>query len=392
MAVGASVGMFVLLIGCGGRKQKAELGAVKPAGEPVAVETVRLLETTRTEYIQVTGSLAADEDANVASKREGIVWRTFVERGQPVRKGEPLVQLDPTDEINALDAGKASLRELEVRLGVTSASANIDPENQPEVRAARADYELARTNHERATKLFREGTINQAEFDQSATQLESARQRYALAKHQIMQLFASLDTQKVRVTTLAQAVADTTVTAPFDGIVQERSVSPGEWLAKGAKVAQVVRLNPIRLLLTVPERYAALVELGQTVEFTVAAYPDRKFSGTIAYLSPALSSDSRALTVEARVANQDMALKPGFFATARLRLPGAGKAYLAPQTAVRRERDVAKVFVIKDGVAHERVVRLGETFGDKVEIFDDVSADDIVARDASKLSDGQRVK
>lgn len=380
------------LFGCQGDGSKAELGKLKPEPEPVEVATVRPEETSRTEYVQVTGNLAAEEDSDVASKREGIVWRTFVERGALVRKGEPLVRLDPTDEINALDAGLAAVRELEVRLGVTSETEQFDPENQPEVRSARADYELAKTNHERATRLFREGTINQAEFDQSATQLESARQRYALAKHQVAQLFASLGTQKVRVRSLAQAVADTTITAPFNGVVVERYVSPGEWLGKGARVARVVQLDPLRLQLTVPERNAAQVAEGQEVEFTVGAYPERKFYGRVKYLSPALSNESRALVVEAEVANPDGLLKPGFFATARLKLPGAAKAYLVPHSAVRRERDVTRVFVVKDGVARERVVRVSDTCGDKLEVYDGLSADDILAADASKLSDGVRVK
>lgn len=380
------------LVGCRGNANKAVLGQEKPEPEPVAVVTIRAEETSRTEFVQVTGNLAAEEDSDVASKREGIVWQTFVERGTIVSSGQPLVKLDPTDEIDALDAGVASLRELEVRLGITSGTETFDPENQPEVRSARADYELARTNHERATKLFREGTINQAEFDQSATQLESARQRYNLAKHQVLQLYASLGTQKVRVRSLAQAVSDTTVTAPFAGIVQERYVSPGEWLAKGARVARVVQLNPLRLQLTVPEKNAAQVAMGQEVEFTVGAFPDRRFSGQVKFISPALSNESRALLVEAEVPNDELLLKPGFFATARLKLPGVGKAYLVPLSAVRRDRDVAWVFVVQNGVARERVVRLGDTLGDKVEVLEGIGPDDVVAADASKLSDGARVK
>ncbi|MGB9690691.1 MAG: efflux RND transporter periplasmic adaptor subunit [Candidatus Sumerlaeaceae bacterium] len=380
------------LAGCHGNGSKAELGQTKPEAAAVAVTTVQAQETLRTEFVQVTGNLAAEEDSEVASKREGIVWHTYVERGTLVSAGQPLVRLDPTDEINALDAGVAALHELEVRLGITSGTETFDPENQPEVRSARADYDLARTNHERATKLFREGTINQAEFDQSATQLESARQHYALAKHQVLQLYASLGTQKVRVRSLAQAVSDTTVTAPYDGIVQERYVSPGEWLGKGARVARVVKLKPLRLQLTVPERYAAQVAEGQEVEFTVAAYPERKFTGRVKYLSPALSNEARALVVEAEVGNEEMILKPGFFATARLKLPGAGKAYLVPQSAVRRDRDVARLFVIQDGIARERVVRLGDAFGDKIEVIEGLQPNDIVATDASKLSDGVRVE
>ncbi len=384
--------LTLVLAGCHGGSAKAKLGETKPEAEPVAVTTVRPEETSRSEFIQVTGNIAADEDANVASKREGIIWQTFVERGQEVRQGDVLARLDPTDEVNAYDAGVAALREIEVRLGVTTDTEHFDAENQPEVRSARADFELARANFERASRLIREGTINQAEYDQASAQYESARQRYALARHQVAQLFASLNTQKVRVRTLAQAVADTTITAPFDGLVVERYVSPGEWVAKGARVARIVRVNPVRLQLTVPERDASNVAAGQEVEFTVGAFPDRRFVGKVRYISPALSADSRALVVEAEVPNEEFLLKPGFFATARLKLPGVGKAYLVPRAAVRREREVAKVFVIKDGVARERVVRLGDTLGDRVEIIDSLSADDVIAADASKLSDGVRVK
>jgi RND family efflux transporter MFP subunit len=388
----ASLLLLVALTGCHGSKPKAELGKLKPEGEPVAVSTIQPEETSRTEYVQVTGNLAAEEDSDVASKREGIVWRTYVERGSVVKKGEPLVRLDPKDEVNALEAGLAAMNELKVRLGVTTDTEHFDPENQPEVRSAKADYELAKVNHERATRLFSEGTINQAEFDQSATQLESARQRYALARHQVAQLYASLKTQQVRVRGLSLAVDDTTITAPFDGVVVERYVSPGEWLGKGARVARMVQLRPLRLQLTVPERNAAQVAVGQEVEFTVTAYPDRRFTGQVKYVSPALNNESRALVVEAEVANEEGLLKPGFFATARLKLPGAAKAYLVPLSAVRREREVAKVFVVKDGVARERVVRLGDTFGNKVEVFDNLGPDDVLAADASKLSDGVRVK
>jgi RND family efflux transporter MFP subunit len=390
IALGAALLLSACEGGSGGKK--AELGARKPDAEPVAVQTVRPEETSRTEYVQVTGNVAAEEDSDVASKREGIVWRTYVERGTVVRQGEPLVRLDPTDMIIDLDTGVATLHELEVRLGVTTDTEHFDPENQPEVRSARADYELAKANYDRAARLFREGTINQAEYDQASTQLESSRQRYFLARHQVAQLFASLGTQKVRVRALAQTVADTTITAPFNAVVVERYVSPGEWLGKGTRVARVVRLDPVRLQLTVPERNAAQVAVGQEVEFTVGAYQDRKFNGIVKYVAPALSAESRALVVEAEVPNHQLMLKPGFFAIARLKLPGAGKGYLVPVTAVRREREVAKIFVISEGVAHERVVQVGDTIGKKIEIFDSITADDIVAADASKLSDGTRVK
>jgi membrane fusion protein (multidrug efflux system) len=380
------------MTGCSGNGARAQLGEQKPAPEPVVVATVRVEETSKTASIQVTGNLAADEDSDVASKREGIVQKTFVERGSHVERGDPLVKLDATDELLNLAAGEAALFEIKSRLGLTTETLLFDVEQQPEVRSAKADYELAQANYTRSEKLYRDGTINKAEYDQAATQLEATRQRYFQARYVAQQLYASLQTQKVRLQTLQQAVADTTVTAPFRGIVSERYVSPGEFLMRGAKVVRLVRIDPIRLVLTIPERYAAEVREGQKVEFTVNAYPADVFRGQIVHIAPALSADSRALAVEALVPNPEGKLLPGFFATARLEISGATKVLLVPMSAVRREREVGRVFVVRDGVARERVVKLGEPVGDKIEITGDLSSDDVVVVDASKVSDGIRVR
>ncbi len=96
--------------------------------------------------------------------------------------------------------------------------------------------------------------------------------------------------------------------------------------------------------------------------------------------------------MEALVPNPEGKLLPGFFATARLEMSGASRVLLVPLSAVRRDREVGRVFVVQDGVARERVVKLGEQVGDKIEITGDLSSDDVVVVDAAKVSDGIRVR
>src|SRR4029453_5993280 len=113
-------------------------------------------------------------------------------------------------------------------------------------------------------------------------------------------------------------VADPVVRAPFSGVIAERLVSVGDYVTKGMKVAVVVRVNPLRVMLTIPEQFVSTVGLRHPVACEGDAPPGRRFTGTVKYISRALQADRRALTVEALVPNPRGYLKPGLFAAARL--------------------------------------------------------------------------
>src|SRR4029453_11284642 len=153
-------------------------------------------------------------------------------------------------------------------------------------------------------------------------------QGYQMAQNSAEQSFRSLDAARARVALAKKALADTAVRAPLTGLVVERVVSVGDYVTKGAKVATVVRIDPLRVELTVPEQQVALIKVGQQVRLTVDAYPGEEFAATIKFVSPALRSDQRALTVEAVALNKDGRLKPGLFATALVHQPGGAPALL----------------------------------------------------------------
>src|SRR4029434_60450 len=104
--------------------------------------------------------------------------------------------------------------------------------------------------------------------------------------------------------------------APLHGLCAEGLVSVGDYVTRGTKVAVVVRVNPLRAQLTVPEQFISAISLGQPITFEVDAYAGRQFAGKVRYVSPTLQADRRALTVEAIVPNDGNELKPGLFATA----------------------------------------------------------------------------
>ena len=179
---------------------------------------------------------------------------------------------------------------------------------------------------------------------------------------------------------------------PFAGLVAERLVSIGDFVTPGTKVAVVVRVDPLRVELTVPEQFVSVVGVGRPVALQVDAYPDRTFTGHVRYISPALSATTRALVVEAVVQNPTNELKPGFFATAQIEQAQQSKAVLVPAKAVSMVSGTARVFVAAGDHAEERIVTTGQVVDDLVELTTGVSAGDLVIlTQGPQLVDGVRV-
>jgi multidrug efflux system membrane fusion protein len=154
----------------------------------------------------------------------------------------------------------------------------------------------------------------------------------------------------------------------------------------------VVRVNPLRVRLTIPEQFVASVAPGQPVSFEVDAYSGRVFEGVVKYVSPALEANQRALTVEAVVPNPRRELKPGLFATARLQQPAAETGLVVPTSAVQTSAGISRVFIVSGGRVEERIVTVGQTIDSGVEITSGLKAGDCVAtRNVSLLADGMTV-
>jgi RND family efflux transporter MFP subunit len=223
--------------------------------------------------------------------------------------------------------------------------------------------------------------------------MEATRQQYEAAKNGAAQQYQSLQAARARIALARKAVADTVVRAPFSGVIAERLVSVGDYVTKGMKVAVVVRVNPLRVMLTIPEQFVSTVGVGQAVDFEVDAYPGRRFTGTVKYISPALQADRRALTVEAVVPNASGDLKPGLFATARLEQSAKTPGVVVPAAAVQTSAGTSRVFVLMNDHVEERIVVTGQVVGDLVEITKGLAAGEKVATtNLGKLNDGTKIK
>ena len=367
-----------------GREQAAAPATVQAA--PVAA-----VEAPVARFIRATGSLMAEEQADVAAETAGRIVEAPVERGTPVSQGAELVRLSSTETDAQLKEAEANAAQLEARLGLT-AGAPFDVDRVPEVQNAKAGADLAQSEFARIKSLLDQRVVSQSEYDQRRTQAEAARQQVDAAKNGAAQQYQMLEAARARVALARKAVADTVVRAPFAGAVAQRLVSVGDYVTRGTKVAVVVRVNPLRVQLTVPEQFISAVAVGQPVNFEVDAYAGRQFEGTIKFVSPALQADQRALTIEATVPNANGVLKPGLFATARIEQRSKTPGVLVPASAVQVTSGTSRVYVVAGDHVEERIVTTGDTVGDRIEITKGLKAGERVAtKNVAQLADGAKV-
>ncbi|MDQ3635019.1 MAG: efflux RND transporter periplasmic adaptor subunit [Acidobacteriota bacterium] len=422
----------LIFAACGGSKA-GNANAENKETQIVNIQTALAKVEQIPTYFEATGSLAGDAESNVAPTVAGKIVSVNFDVGSYVRKGEPLVQLDSKDAQIRLEQAQAQVEQQrkaveQAEAGVNQAIANLrqtqsrlnvkdgeifDIETFSQVVSVKAQLVLAEKQLRRYENLLETGDVSRSSYDQAKAnrdqllgQLAEARSNAAVAvkaisaaqagvnsaKAQVAQAKAAVDAAQTQVEAARKAVTDNVIYAPISGYVSERNADPGEYISPSqpnAKIATIVRTAVLRLKIDVPEQDIGKVAVGQGVSAQVSAYPDRKFAGTITRILPSLNTQSRTLTVEAEIENVNGLLKPGQFATVRITQSKPVPAVMIPASAVRADGDRNIVFVVKDGVANERLVQTGLLENDEIEIKQGIQEGEVVAAsNLEKLSDG----
>jgi len=402
------VAVAAFIAACGGSKANVRKDETAANTPPPAIEvtTAAAIKRDLPRFFEASGSLAGDQQTDVAPQTSGKVVAVGVDIGSPVRRGQMLVRLDDAElKLRVVQAAaqvqqaKAAVRQAEEKIGLRSGQA-FDPNRVAEVAAARVTLELAEKNLRRAEKLIESGDVSRQFYDQQRAQRDQLKEQYDVALAQARQNYAAVEVARTNVANAEAALAlakqnlsYAVIPAPMDGFVAERTADLGEYVSPQQKVATIVRTNPLRVRIDVPEQAIPEVRVGQAVSATMSAWPDRNFAGRVARIAPNVSAQSRTLTVEAEIDNSSGALKPGQFATVRILQERAEPAVLVPVRAVITEAGVSRVFVIKNGHAEQRLVQTGQTEGDLIEIRQGVAADEQVATsNQQQLTDGIAVK
>ncbi len=248
--------------------------------------------------ITLTGSIEPNEQVQIRSEVSGIVRALTFREGSAVQKGQVLLRID-------------------------------DSELQARLIQAQSSEDLAEDNEKRARLLLEKEAISQQEYDVAHADFESAKAQTELIRAQI---------------------AKTTVRAPFSGKIGLRSISEGEYLTPSTVVANLLSINPIKVLFSVPEKYSGQVKVGQGLTFSVSG-SEAKYHAEIYAIEPGVDAATRTISIRAIANNPEERLFPGAFARIELPLDHTENAVLVPTEAVIPVQNGKQVFLLKDGKA-----------------------------------------
>jgi membrane fusion protein (multidrug efflux system) len=315
-------------------------GASNPQNGGVTVEAAKVATMSMPQGITAVGSLRSDESVTLRPEVAGRISAIAFQEGQRVAKGALLVKLDPAV-------------------------------NEAEVQQARANLWLAKTKHDRAVDLQKQGFISIQARDEAENNLKVAEAALQLAE-------AKLAKMEMR--------------APFSGVIGLRVVSLGDYVKEGADLVNLESIDTLKVDFRVPETYLKQVQVGQSLALTLDAVPGRTFDGKVFALNPLFDAAGRSIVIRAVVRNPDTSLRPGMFARVRLFTREAKDALVVPDGALVPSGDEQYVYRVVDGKAVRTKVEIGQRREGVVEVLQGLDpADVIVTAGHLKIRDGTAV-
>lgn len=360
--------------------------------------------------IAVVGSLQGFERVTVTPKVEGRVAAVHFDVGDRLPPNAALAEIDPTDFELAVDEAQRALEQEVSRLGITRPpDDDYDIEQLPAVERARLILDNAQSRYQRQKKLIAQNAVSYEIFEQTENDVQVAVVSLRQARIEARTTLATIRQREAMLASARQRLSETRIGAPAfpklpaaegrsepaqEFVVAKRMVAVGEMVRAfpSTPVFELVVDDVLKLRTMVPERYLALVCVGQKVEVRVEAYPGRVFPARIGRVAPTIDPQSRTFEAEAFVPNAGHLLKHGGFAKAELLVGEEDQALTVPLAAVTSFAGVSKVFRIRENAAEEVVVEIGERGAGWVEINGKLQAGDTIATSGqSRLANGTRV-
>jgi RND family efflux transporter MFP subunit len=384
-------GVFLLLASC--NKQEPVQAKQEKSG-PVAVTVTKVQTREIRRSVESVGTLFPYDETIVSAEIDGRVDQVNFDLGDNINESQVLVHISDEEQRYLLLQNEAQLRSAMERLGLKSEKERIADINQtPDVRRAQADLFEAEQRYKRTRELRDQGIGSQQDMDQAQSRFQAQQAALDATINQARNLIQDVERNRALVELQRKKLRDTTVRAPLTGQVKERQVTVGQFVRTNTPLATIVKIDPIRLRLEVPERMAPWVKTGQVVEVSVEAFADRKFEGRISRISPTVDQQKRTFVVEALIPNGSGQLKPGSYGRARVPTDKIDRALLVPFRAVNYVLGSNKSFVVSDGVIAAREVKVGDRFENDIEILEGLELGEQVATSQlARLDSGVKVR
>jgi len=389
----AAMMVIPALISCGkedtpGRRPGARGGAV-------AIRTAKPQRIAIQRQVDLAGTLASIDQARVSSEVAGMVREVPVNLGDEVKAGQILVRLDPRELEIALRRAESQLRQTEAQLGIDGVNFKEPPPDDTiaAVRTAAANRDDARAQLERATRLRSRNLLAQADLDTAQTRVKVTEAAYQAALEEVHSLKASLQDRRAAFELAQKKLDDALIRAPVAGSVSERLTQPGEFIRENTPVVGLVKLNPLKVVTGIQEKYAGIIHPGLPVQFRVESFPDTLFQGKVEFVSPAVDQGTRTFTVEVLVDNSNRKLKPGFFAKGSILVQRDENVLAVPEETVSTLAGVAAVFVVEGDKVRQQTVEIGARVGKNLEVNSGLQGNEtLAASNLSQLATGVAVQ
>jgi multidrug efflux pump subunit AcrA (membrane-fusion protein) len=369
-------------------------GTPAPTAVPVKVGRAHHIQAPAT--VPVSGSVVSPENpSNAAFLVSGKVIKVGPREGDYVKRGQVLAQIDPLDY--SLGVRGAAAQAAAARAVLQKVESPVRPEMLEQARVA---FERAQDEYQRMKQVYDAKSLPPNDFQKFKAAYEASRQQYEQAraggqKEDRAQAQAASDQAAAAEEIARKHLADTTLTAPLDGFVANRSIEVGDMASAGRPVFQIVQLDPVEINVGVPETDIHLVRTGQTAAVQLPALPGATFQGVVRVINVAADPSTRTYMVRIAVPNPRHALRLGMIAEARISGDRQLDFTTLPGDAIVHDpQGASTVFVYfpDQGRVYSRRVEVGTVYGVEVEIKSGVSgAELLVLGGQGKLRDGSAV-
>lgn len=367
--------------------KKQESGPVKVDMSPVRSRSVQRV-------VETVGTLFPYDEAIISAEVEGRVDAVNADLGDEVKAGQVLVRISDEEQRYLVAQMEAQLRQGLERLGLKSEKDRLQDITQaPDVRRARADLFDAETRHKRTKELFEQGIGPRSDVDTVEARLQAAQASYDAILNQTRNLIQEVERFKAQCELQRKKLRDTTVTAPYAAWVKDRQVTAGAFVRSTSPLFTLVKIDPIRLRIEVPEKMAPWIRVGQTAEVTVEAFQNRIFQGKVWRIAPTVDQTKRTFVVEALIDNKGNELKPGSYARAKLPTNRVEQVRVMSDKALNYVLGSNKAYVVKGDTVDAREVKIGDRFPGEVEVLEGVEeGENVAVTGLNRLDTGVKVQ
>lgn len=324
-----------------------------------------------------TADIQPYQQVNIFSRVDGYIAKLHVDKGDLVKAHQLLVEVDHTDYVHAVNRAKANL--VAARADVLRQDANV----------RNAKLQLTRME-----TLIKNQFISQQDLD-------NAQIGYDMAWAQLESLRAQVKQMEVALQQAETNLTYSYIRAPFAGYIAERNLDAGAFVSGSTGststmsrgILNLHEIDTVRTLIEVVEKDVPLVKIGQKAEVRAEAYPDRVFEGTVTRVVQALNRQTRTMTVEVDLPNQDHLLKGGMFARVEVMVGTHQNAVQIPADALTRLDELQYIYIVKDGKALQIPVEIGDRIGARIEITKGLTgSEQVIVSGKDLVSDGTPVE